>query len=342
MGSRRSARGCPRREFFRAAAGTAATALGLGACGGSSASGTQAPSSTAQALDPRVGLPNPFINESGMPILLDIEGQDFAAMLDAGLHILGGLGRLIPSASDVLIKPNFNMAEEYPGISRASSIVTLVGHVRETTQGRVIVADEGYDDGPSVYTYLGLYGMVQAAGGEVGTLLNAYPVRREGWDADKPSFLVYSLVYDSPVVISLCNLKRHWRAGFSCAIKNNVGAVAGSRASETRHYLHHQSRDFTGDLAEVASFANPELFIVDAQSVLTRTGPSVHEGVPVEANRLIICGDMVATDAYCARLLARHDPTFSVEMIDRQLAHAVALGLGTADLDAVEVVERRV
>jgi len=29
-------------------------------------------------------------------------------------------------------------------------------------------------------------------------------------------------------------------------------------------------------------------------------------------------------------------------MIDPQLAHAVALGLGTADLDAVKIVERRV
>ena len=51
---------------------------------------------------------------------------------------------------------------------------------------------------------------------------------------------------------------------------------------------------------------------------------------------------MVATDAYCARLLARHDPTFSVEMIDRQLKHASDLGLGTADLGAVKVVELRV
>jgi hypothetical protein len=50
---------------------------------------------------------------------------------------------------------------------------------------------------------------------------------------------------------------------------------------------------------------------------------------------------MVATDAYCARLMAEYDSTFSPEMIDPQLRHAVALGLGTADLDAVKIVEVR-
>jgi uncharacterized protein YecE (DUF72 family) len=54
-------------------------------------------------------------------------------------------------------------------------------------------------------------------------------------------------------------------------------------------------------------------------------------------NRLILCGDVVATDAYCARLLAEHDGTFSPEMIAGQLKHAAALGLGTADLDAVRL-----
>jgi len=44
---------------------------------------------------------------------------------------------------------------------------------------------------------------------------------------------------------------------------------------------------------------------------------------------------MVATTPTCARLLARHDPTFAVEMIEPPARARRRLGLGTADLEAV-------
>jgi uncharacterized protein (DUF362 family) len=284
-------------------------------------------------------VPNPYVTADGRPLLVSVEGRDFAAMLERGLRSLGGLGSLIPGGSDVLINPNFNMAEPYPGISRARSVADVVREVRAVTTGTVTVADEGYDPGPVVYTYLDLYETVGAVGGEVGGFDSSYAVRREEWAASKPNFEVYTLAYDAPIVVSLCNVKRHRLAGYSCAIKNNVGIVPGSGMSLTRSYLHSESPDFTGELAEIAALVNPELFVVDAQMVLARRGPSYYDGDPVEANRLILCGDMVATDAYCTRLLAAHDPTYPAAGATTLLQRAAALGLGQPDLDRVEVRE---
>jgi len=59
----------------------------------------------------------------------------------------------------------------------------------------------------------------------------------------------------------------------------------------------------------------------------------------VQADKLVISGDMVAADAYCAQLLASHDATFSVQMIEPTLTRAAELGLGTRDLNQVEIVE---
>jgi uncharacterized protein (DUF362 family) len=279
------------------------------------------------------------VTADGRPILVSVEGSEFAAMLERALRELGGLGALVSGTDSVLINPNFNAAEPYPGISRAGSVTALVREVRAVTSGTVRVADEGYDPGPVVYAYLDLYDQVAAEGGEVGGFGHTYAVRQPAWSDSKPNFEVYTLAYDAPVTLSLCNVKRHRLAGYSCAIKNNVGIVPGSGATLTRSYLHYDSPDFLGEVAEIAALVNPELFVVDAGSVLTRGGPSVTDGVPVEAHRLVVCGDMAATDAYCNRILEAYDPTWAAVRADTLLQHAVRLGLGQPDLTRVEVRE---
>jgi uncharacterized protein (DUF362 family) len=94
-----------------------------------------------------------------------------------------------------------------------------------------------------------------------------------------------------------------------------------------------------GDIAEIATLVNPELFVVDAMTVVAGNGPSVRQGDPVPANRLILCGDMVATDAYCTRLLEAHDPGYRAVTANALLQRAAQLGLGQPDLTQVEVRE---
>ncbi len=54
---------------------------------------------------------------------------------------------------------------------------------------------------------------------------------------------------------------------------------------------------------------------------------------------VISCGDMVATDAYCADLMKEHDDTFDPEMIALQLAYAEKLGLGTSKKEEIDIIE---
>ncbi len=332
---------CPRRDFMKGVAGTAAAALGLAGCGGGGDGGSSPTATPAgeTVRGPRARRPNPFVSPNGAPILVSVEGRDFSAMLAEGLRALGGLQGLIPGASDVLSNPNFNMTERYPGISRASSVTAVVRETRAVTTGRVTVADEGFEPGPAVYTYLGLYDVVQAAGGVVEPFTEGYRARRTSWSPEMPDFRVFSPAYDAPIIISLCNLKRHQYADISCAIKNNVGAVAASGAGSTRGYLHYETSDFQGTLAEIAGLVNPELFVVDAQLILTKNGPSVTQGVPVEANRLVLCGDMAATDAYCATLLADYDSSYTPDRAQPLLQRAAQLGLGQPNLAQVDVRE---
>ncbi len=288
---------------------------------------------------PRTGISNPFVTNNGDPILVCVTGTDFNEMLQAGLDAIGGLDRLIFDNQNVLVKPNLNHSDPYPGISSPNSIADIVRKIKQVTSGEVYVGDEGWESSNVVYPYLDLESFVSAAGGNLTRFSETYQTRRDTWLSTKPNFRVFTDVYDSPIIISTCLIKRHGNAALTCAIKCNVGTVQGSQATATRSYLHRSS-SFMQELAEIAGLVNPELTIVDARSILTRGGPMIQDGVVVEGvNKVIICGDLVATDAYCARIMEQYDNNFAVSQIEDTLQRAEELGLGTSDLSRVEIIE---
>jgi uncharacterized protein (DUF362 family) len=328
-----------RRDFLRGVSGAAAAALIGGSCesskGSSSPPENQPPASTA--LPPRSRQENAFVNQAGQPLLVCVTGTDFATMLAAGLSRLGGLTKLIGADQNVLIKPNCNAPEPYPGISDANSVAAIVREVKKKTAGTVSAGDQGYY--PFTFDFAGMGPAVEQAGGRMLTLSNTYNVRRTTWASNVPDFKVYADVYDAPVIINTCVIKRHHTAIFTCALKNNVGAVAGPGAVLTRNFLHYQSPDFMAVVADIAGVVNPDLNIVDARSVLTAGGPSIQDGVVVDAHKLILCGDIVATDVYCAGILESLDAGFIAASAMSTVDNAVSLGLGTSDLNQVEIIE---
>ncbi len=290
------------------------------------------------ALDPRPGIPNPFVNGAGQPILVCVNGTDFEAMLSAGLAELGGLDLLINADQDVLIKPNLVIGNEaYPTTSDPASAASLITAVQAVSSGIIRVGDCGAQPDDRLYEELGFDPLIPESGGELVAFSETYEVRRSTWAPEIPDFLVFSDVYDAPVIINFPNLKRHLSARMTCAIKNHVGTVSGPEMSGTRGYLHGSS-PFMETVAEIAGLINSDLHIVDARQVMAINGPYQAWGGEVrEMNKVILCGDMVATDAYCAQLLAEIDETFDPSEITTTLQQAELLGLGTSDLDQVDI-----
>ncbi len=332
-----------RRTFIKTISGAAASVFVLGNCkmGTNDENGSDTPTPPREVHAPRSGVANPYVTADGKPILVAVEGTDFTTMLRAGLEALGGLGLLAAPDRDVLIKPNLNHSDPFPGISSASSIAAIVREAANVTSGQVSVGDEGYIPSFTVYDYLNLEPIVNDAGGTLLSFGPTYHVRRDTWANSKPDFEVYQDVYDAPVIINTCVLKRHHTADMTCALKVNVGTVSGPSYSGTRVYLH-ESDNFDREVAEIAGLVNPELTIVDARSILAQNGPMIEDGVVVDGvNRIVICGDIAATDAYCASLLEAHDSSFTASNSPAwtTITTAVELGLGTSDLNQVEIVE---
>lgn len=309
----------------------------------------------AYALGSRVGQPNPFLSREGKPILVCIEGYDVRTMLSKGLQALGGLNKLVTMRQDVLIKPNLVLREsdpgspQYPTMSSPDTICELIVLLKDVA-GNVSVGDQGGEDQSLIYEELDLANTIVGLGADLinfETLSSGiYNVRKSAWSPAVPNFKVFAPVYDASILVNLCNLKRHGSAFMTCGIKNNFGALQGRALSGTRGYMHRNpnySTEFIEELADVAALINPELTIVDARHIMIGNGPTlsapgavIKEGV----NRLVLSGDMVAADAYCAeRILGIHDSGFLSTSISPTLDRAQQLGLGTADLNHVEILE---
>ena len=289
----------------------------------------------------RQSVQNPYVS-GGNPILVSVSGgSSFEERLDAGLAEIGGLEPLLYQSSSVLVKPNLNAVDTYPAISSADSLSYLVRKAVEAAPSTVYVGDASWQDPVDVYAHVGLENAVGPEGGEVIHFSEYRRVRAPHWDSSRSDSHVHRQVYDVSAIINFACLKRHFFAVMTCAMKNNVGTIAATGGTDDRAAFHALYGDAVlREIAEIANLVRPELNIIDAASALTVSGPMTSQGVVVhDIDMLIICGDIVATDLYCANLLAQHDSTFTADMVQVTLDHAAELGLGENSLANVDVRE---
>ncbi|HXY10325.1 MAG TPA: DUF362 domain-containing protein [Terriglobales bacterium] len=331
-----------RREFLRLGAGALATAVAGFECGCSLT--TRACKSVP---------PNPFV-AAGQPLLVAVEGEDLRAMLRAGIEALGGLDPLAKLGREAIFRGNYVMSQPYPVTTAAEFVLAVADELKRASVSKTSLFDSsGTRLGAAIppehmLRRLGVLDKLTQGGVPVLARDFLDPdefvfVRNPAWPIAKP-VAVHRLLHEAPIVVSLPVVKRHVWVNFTCALKMHFGSVAmadrmlvHTKDSEGRTGLMHQR------LVHFADAVRPQLNVVDARAILARSGPGLGGGAEVVqgVNKIILSGDMVAVDAYCARLMAQHDKTFALDMVAPQLRHAAALGLGKADLDAVKVVEIR-
>ena len=291
---------------------------------------------------------NPFL-KGGKPVLVAVEGDSLDRMLRKGIEALGGWDLLLRVADQAVLKPNFVTEDRYPVTTSKDTVFTVWEQMRQGGMKRVSIFEAQGSRLAKVQSperNMKALGILTEArtrrcetiAGDLFASREYVPVRNPQWVTPEP-VLVHERLRHAGVVVNLPTLKRHALAGMSCALKNQFGSVMmAERAKAHRFHSEGDRASFERRLVEFADAVRPELTIVDARSLLTRTGP-VRGEVVQSVNRLIVCGDIVAADAYCAQLLADHDSTFLPERMEDQLRYAASLGLGTRDLGAVEILE---
>ena len=297
--------------------------------------------------------PNLFA-AAGKPLLVVVEGEDLHAMMRAGIEALGGLEPLAKLGSEALFRGNYVMSQPYPVTTAPEFVLAVAAELKRAGMSKTSLFDSsgtrlsGAIEPEHILRRLGVVDKLTQGGVPVLARDFLDPdefvfVQNPAWPIAKP-VAVHRLLHEAPIVVSLPVVKRHGWVNFTCALKMHFGSVAMA----DRMLVHTKDSDGRSGLMQqrlvhFADAVRPQLHIVDARAILARSGPGLGGGAEVVpgVNKIILSGDMVAVDAYCARLMAQHDATFTLDMVAPQLKHAAALGLGKADLDAVKVVEIR-
>jgi uncharacterized protein (DUF362 family) len=274
--------------------------------------------------------PQPSAPSGGQTYLAIARGSDPAAITRAAIAALGGIERFVRSGDEVIIKPNICQnyyPPQYAATTNPTVVATLVTLCLKAGARRARVMDTPFGGTPeSAYAVSGIGEAVREAGGEMEVMS---PVKfaefaiPEGRDIT--AWEVYRDVVEADVLINVPIAKHHSLARLSLGGKNLLGVI-------TRPNLMH--RNLGQRVADLVSLVRPTLTVVDAVRILTAHGPTGGRLNDVQrADTVIASHDIVAADAWAATL-------FGLSGADIGYVKAAAeMGLGTMDLDSIEVEE---
>jgi uncharacterized protein (DUF362 family) len=252
------------------------------------------------------------------------------AVTNAALAAIGGIGRFVKAGDDVIVKPNICVdyrTYEYGATTNPEVVASLVTLCLGAGAKRVRVMDLPFGgSSESAYANSGIADAVKAAGGEMEVMNRAKFAKidiPEGRDIT--SWDVYREVLSTDVLINVPVAKDHNLARLSLGGKNLLGVI------QNPSHIHINLGQRTADLV---SLIRPTLTVVDAVRILMDHGPTGGNLDDVQlANTVIASHDIVAADAYAATLFDRTGEDIAY------VKAAADMGLGTLDLDAIEIEE---
>ncbi len=242
----------------------------------------------------------------------------------------------------VLLKPNFNTSDPYPGSTHNDTLRHLVLHLKNMGSAGITVAERsGPADTGGVLRKKGIPQLCAELG--VG-LMNFEDLPREAWVRIKPEkshwrngFNIAKPVLDAESIVATCCLKTHGFGGvFTMSLKLSVGITHKRDMTE----LHTSIRSMRKMISEINQAYAPSIILLDAIEAFVEGGPMTGKR---HNTGLIIAGtDRIAIDAVglaVLKLAGSNRAIMSKKIFEHeQISRAVELGLGVAGPGDIEIV----
>lgn len=252
------------------------------------------------------------------------------------------LGANSIKGEDVLLKPNFNTADPFPGSTHNDTLEHLIKKLGVMGAGTITIGERsGPPDTKDVLREKGIYGLAERLG--VG-LINFEELPSGQWVRVRPpeshwrdGFDVARPVLDAGCVVAAPCLKTHAYGGvFTISLKLSVGITHKDNMAE----LHSSLKDMRRMIAEINLAYSPSLIVLDAMEAFVDGGPMT--GLRKRADVIAAGTDRVAVDAVGLAILKELGS--NREIMERkifaqeQIARAVELGLGAQSPEEIEIV----
>jgi uncharacterized protein (DUF362 family) len=246
-----------------------------------------------------------------------------------------------PAGKRVVLKPNFNSADDTPASTHNDTLVQLVRELQERDARSITL---GESSGPpqtrGVMERKGIFDLARDHRFDIVDFEQiddrdwvSFPSFGTNWPA---GFALPRLVTESEYTVSTCCLKTHGAGGvFTMSLKLSVGLTP----KPIRRTMH-ASPNTRRMIAELNTGYRPSLIVLDGVAAFTDGGPS--RGELKEGNVMIAGDDRVAVDAVglaMLKLLGANRAIMDRRIFEQeQIARAVELGLGAPGPEAIEIV----
>jgi uncharacterized protein (DUF362 family) len=243
----------------------------------------------------------------------------------------GGVGaQAFLPAEQARLAAGRRLSQGFLALPQGEDPTLRVGDDGEAGAADVVVLDRPTAPDRAAFERTGILEATENAGGSVKFLTDrnyenvAIPEGRV-----LTSWPLVTDVFEADTLINVPVAKVHGMAGLTLSMKNLMGIMGGQRG--TVHQQFHQK------IVDLCTLVKPHLVVLDATRMLVANGPAGGNLDDVRQRDTVVAGTgQVEVDAYGTTLFGR-TPT------DLQsLVNARDQGLGTLDLDALDILQGEV
>jgi uncharacterized protein (DUF362 family) len=258
---------------------------------------------------------------------------------------VAGLGANPVKGKDVLIKPNFNTADQCPGSTHNDTLVALVDELWKMGAKSISLGERSY---PPTIRVMMDKGIIPLMHERDVRIINFDDLAKSDWIEFRPTdshwsdgFRIARPILETECLASTCCLKTHQYGGvFSMSLKLHVGVVPTSRHGFNYMAELHGSADQRKMIAEINAPFQPGLVVLDGIDAFVDGGPM--SGKLAGGDVFLASTDRVAIDAVgvaILKVLGGNPAIMNRRIFDQeQIARAVELGLGAASPSEIDLI----
>lgn len=224
------------------------------------------------------------------------------------LNQLGGIEKFVPQNGLVLLKANLvrDMSPEMAGTTHPTVLIALANEIAKKTKATVVVGDSSggaYTTGAmnAVYRKCQMTAVEQNCKATLNQNFEFQSVNLNGKVLHNTDII--DIFFKADVVINVTKLKSHGFTGYTGAVKNLFGLIAGFVKVEM-HSRFPELNDFLDLLIDIEQFAKDKvvLHVIDAVVAMEGNGPT--NGQPKFVGKIMASQnpyllDFVATSLIC-------------------------------------------
>jgi len=204
--------------------------------------------------------------------IIDASSDSLSNDIGKALQSHGGLSKFISKGDQVLLKPNFNTGDPYPGSTDPEFLLTVIQKVLDITSDVKIIESSMF----RLKTAKVINGIMGDELKKLGVPLiteqdyeyESIDLKSRGAEYLKNVKFPQQILDTEAKIILLPCLKTHFVAHFTGALKLAVGFM------QKKQRIHlHMSRSVPEKVAEINLGYKPHLIIMDARKIFVTKGP---------------------------------------------------------------------